>query len=280
MITPEQEAAAELKRVIDFLEVLGDKEEDDLCTLMHSNGKEYARLLVAIGSLTTKACGNLNKIYELVTTLEICAEKDTIKYEVRHVKHEYCADIVITNRETLEKESIESKHSMTIKGDRYRTDWSFVVNASDQHAYKREPTSERLCVLIDSIYSKQSNGLTYLTVRTGKELLHRYEVNGYFIALYCAKKLTTASCNSVNLGCQRCEVCGHYHRVLSLQAWGKELASRILAQGKAFQYTFAYFTPVEWQAIFKLVPSRCVVRKNNTTQWVPSVTHWEGSDFP
>lgn len=268
MLTPEQEETATLNRVIEYLEGLGEKDEETLSVAMHQQPKEYARLLVAIGALTTKACGQLNKIFEVVTTLELCTERDGDQYEVRHVKHEYGADIVITNKETLVEESIESKHSMTVKSDRYKTDWNFTVNGSDRTAYQREQTPERLAVLIGSLYKKQSNGVTYLSARTGKELLHHYQVSGAFIALYCAKKLTTASCNSVNLGCQRCDLCGHYHRALSLQAWGKELELRILAQGKPFEYTLGYFTDVQWRNILKAIPSQCV---KNGRHWLPCV---------
>lgn len=269
MITPEQEEAATLNRVIEHLETLGNKDEETLSIEMHQQPKEYARLLVAISALTTKACGNMNKVFEMVTTLELCLERDGEKYEVRHVKHEYGADIVITNKETLVQEAIESKHSMTVKSDRYKTDWNFTVRGSDRHAYQREPTPERLAVLIGSLYKKQSNGVSCLSARTGTELLHHYQVSGAFIALYCAKKLMTASCNSVNLGCQRCVVCGHYHRALSLQAWGKELESIILVGGKPFEYTLAYFTDDQWRNIFRAIPSQCVV---NGIRWLPSVT--------
>lgn len=257
-----------LNFTINFLEKLSEQDEGIVQTRMHNDPVQYTKLLVVMGSLIHKSAGSLAKMYEMVTTLELCTERDGDKYEVRHVKHEYGADIVITHKETLVQESIESKHSMTVKSDRYKTDWNFTVSGSDQHAYQQEPTQERLAVMIGSLYKKQSNGVSYLSARTGTELLHHYEVSGTFIALYCAKKLTTASCNNVNLGCQRCDVCGHYHRALSLQAWGKELELRILAQGKPFEYTLAYFTDVQWRNIFKAIPSQC---SKNGRHWFPSV---------
>lgn len=277
MITPEQEAATELDKVIAYLEALGDKEEADLYTLMRKDCKEYARLLVAIGSLATKAAGNMNKIYELVTALGLHAKYDSEKYEVCHVKHKYGADIVIKNKETLEEESIEVKHSMTVKGKKYHSNWNMSTNPHYQHAYQREPTPERLATLIESIYKKLDNGVGHLTARTERELLHRYEISGYFMALYCAKKMSTASCNNVNMGSDRCAVCGHYHRALHLRAWGEELEARILVHG-AFVPTFAYFTSLEWDAIFERVQSQC--GKGQGKEWVCSVVaHQQGAAF-
>lgn len=277
MITPEQEAANELDRVIAYLEALGDKEETELCTLMNKDSKTYARLLVAIGSLTTKAAGNANKIYELVTALELQSEYDSEKYEICHVKHKYGADIVIKNKETLEEKSIDLKHSMTVKGekDKYHSSWNMSVNLHLQRAYQNEPTQERLAILIDTVYKKLNNGVASLIARRERELLNHYEIDGHFMALYCAKKLSTASCNAVNMGCDRCVACGHYHRAFHLQAWGEELAARILANGP-FVHTFAYFSRTEWSAICGRVDSQC----GRGRAWICSVVaHQQGAGF-
>jgi len=277
MITPEQEAAAELNRVIVYLDALGDREEADLCALMHKESKDYARLLVAIGSLATKASGSLSKLYEMVTALELSAEYDSEKYEICHVKQKNGAHISIKNKETLEEKSIDLKHSMTVKGekDKYHSSWNMSVNLYLQRAYQNEPTQERLVILIDTIYKKLDNGVASLVARTERELLNRYDIDGHFMALYCAKKLSTASCNAVNMGCDRCAVCGHYHRAFHLRAWGEELVARILANGP-FVYTFAYFSPDEWKAICGRVDSQCGKGK----EWVCSVVaHQQGAGF-
>ena len=92
------------------------------------------------------------------------------------------------------------------------------------------------------------------------------------MALYCAKKLSTVTCNNVNMGCDRCDVCGHYHRALHLQAWGQELEVRILAHG-AFMPIFAYFSPVEWTAILERINTQCGRGQGN--QWVCSVVAYK-----
>lgn len=262
MITPEQEAAAELKRVIVYLETLGDKDEKELWKLMDDDPVEYARLLVAVGSLATKAAGSLSKLYEKVTALELTSQYDTEKYEVRHIAHSYGADVCIINRETKEEECIEVKHSMTTKGKHYHTNWNFTVDDKLLLACKREPTNtEHIASLINSIYRKQHNGVCYLASRSGKDSLQHYEVSGAFISLYCVKKVLATFTKTVNLGCDRCILCNHYHRIVHLAQWGRILEKRILASGETFAHNLNYFSIVEWSRIMSPVPSknRCFI---------------------
>ena len=254
MITPEQQ---KLKDVIDFLETLGSKEEEDLSSDMDQHPIEYARLLIAMGALSTKASGNLNKNYETVTVLEFAAKYDKEKYEVSHVKHSLGVDILIKNKETCEEHSVEVKHSLTTKSTGYKTNWNFTVDAKLHLRCKREPTAQHISLLMNDIYRKQKNGFSYLVSRTGKDFLASYEVSGAFMTLYCVKKLITATCSVVNLGCQRCATCNQYHRLVHIQQWGVELEKRITASKQPFQYRLTYFTPLEWIQITKIIKSKC-----------------------
>ena len=248
-----------LNQVTLFIEALSNKDEEAVWAQMHQSPEEYARLLISMGALVTKAAGNLNKLYELVTTLELDAKYDKEEVVLCHVKHGYGADIIVKNRETLEEQcGIEVKHSMTVAKNHYKTNWNFTVESRELLAYKRDPTTERLGLIIGSLYKKQANGITCLVARTGTELLQSYEVSGCFIALYCARKLIVSINKVVNLGCDRCGVCGHYHRVHHLQKWAKTLDERITASGRPFEYRFDYFTNMEWLAILNTrVKAQC-----------------------
>lgn len=247
----------ELKRVIDFLEVLGNKEEDEVTSLMYQEPGEYARLLVAMGALITKASGNLNKNYETVTALEYCSKYDKDRYEICHIKHSLGVDILLKDKETLKEQAIEVKHSMTTKENTYKSNWNFKVDSKLHFTCKRDPTLQHITLLINDIYRKQTNGFSYLVARHGKEFLAGYEVSGAFMSLYCAKKLISATCSTVNLGCERCDKCCQYHRIVHMQEWDQELEKRITASNQPFQHRLTYFTDKEWLQIMKKINSKC-----------------------
>jgi len=247
----EDEAA--LDATIQFLEKLSAEDEAVVCDRMHKNAVKYTRLLVAMGSLVDKSAGSLSKLYELVARLEMAKEYDSEVYEIRHVKHEYGADIVIKERETNLEQAIEIKTSIVKQNKKFVSNWNFALPVNELRQYKLNQTAENLAPLLSSVYSKQRDGKTLLIARHETSNLAQYAVSGAFISLYLVKKLKEKS----NLGSEICNQCKEYHRAQRLVKHGEELDKRIKESGKPFEYRFDYFTDLEWLDILRAIPSQC-----------------------
>lgn len=247
---------SDLAKTILFIESLASKEEKELCDLMYASPQEYAQLLKSIGALVDKAAGNLNKLYEVVTQLELSQEYNKETHELKHIKHKYGADLVLVNLETQEEQAFEIKNSIVKKTKDYKSNWLFSVNEKLLRRYQDKRKLADLENLIGSIYEKQKNGVTAFIARCGSERLNFYKMSGAFVALYCVKKLIQSSAHSINLGSERCPLCQHYHRILYLQHYSQELDKRIALSGEPFKYKFDYFNAKEWRDILKQVQGK------------------------
>lgn len=243
----------ELLKVTLLIELLAKQDEKDLTALMNAAGPEYARLLIAIGALVDKAAGNLNKLFELVTALELKAEEGY--KEIVHVKHEYGADLLVTDNETGEQQGFEIKNSVVKVLKSYRSNWLFNVNDNLISRYRVEKRNDDLKLLIGSIYEKQKNGVTCFVARSGTERLNCYKISGAFVALYSVKKLIDLKSSSVNFGSERCFRCKQYHRMQHLQVYAMVLDGYIKESGKPFEYRLDYFNDIQWDTVLKSIES-------------------------
>jgi len=248
----------ELLKVTECIELLANLDEKTLTIMMNTSPKEYARLLIAMGALIDKAAGNLNKLFEVVTALELADEYDRETYEIVHVKHEYGTDLRIINKATKEAQGVEIKTSVVKKGKdtSYQANWLFTLSASLVKKYRAKSNDKNLALLIGSVYEKQENGVTCFVARYGTERINHYKVDGAFIALYCAKKLVEGNDATINFGAKRCKKCAEYHRIQHMMYWAEKLRKRIERSGKPFEYRLDYFTDNEWPDILKAIPTQ------------------------
>ena len=235
------------------LELLAGQDEHQLTLLMNANRDVYIKLLRAVGAFTEKAAGNVNKIYEIVTALELSSEFSVEKYEIVHVKHEYGADVRILDKETQQQQALEIKTSLVKTSKRYKTNWLFTLNTDLLRRYREQRCAEDLKSLIRSVYEKQQNGVTCFVARHGTQKINDYRLSGAFVALYCVKKLINATSSSINFGSDRCEKCCHYHRIVHLRDYANRLDLVIKQSGKPFEYRLDYFDSREWSLILRRV---------------------------
>lgn len=237
-----------------FLELLASQDEKELTRLMNNDGPKYARLLIAMSATIDKSCGNLNKVFEQITALELKAEEySASKYDIVHVKHEYGADLQIIDKESSEIKGFEIKNSVVKASLLYKSNWLFKLNDQLLARYKAERRVEDLQALIGSVYEKQKNGVTCFVARTGTQKLNCYKLSGAFVAIYVIKKLISATSSSLNFGSERCPHCKHYHRVQQLIVYSEMLENFIKVSGKPFEYRLDYFNTKEWTLILKPV---------------------------
>ncbi len=247
-----------VESVSKFISDLAELDEEALCDKMQESGIEYARLLVAMGAFVDRSCGNLNKLYEMVASLELYELFDATKYTIRHVKHEYGADIVVIDKISKEARNIEIKTSVVKRKSQYKSNWLFSVNKSLVNKYNTERSHTNLVAIINAFYEKQENGVTCFIARHELQKIAQYSISGPFIALYCTKKVIESACSTVNFGSQRCKHCKEYHRIATLSEYAKQLDDRITAsETKKFEYRLDYFSDDEWCNIMHKVDTNC-----------------------
>ncbi len=117
-----------LESLVKNLELLNLSTESELTNASYKDKKEYYQLLMAMGSLITKTCGNLNKIYEKTTELSLLLqyEEESESSSVEHVKHSYGSDLVITNKDGA-KIDVEVKMSTVSEDLGYKSNWMFTI---------------------------------------------------------------------------------------------------------------------------------------------------------
>ena len=160
-----------MKNVIDTLEQLSEKDEETLDTLIENDRETYYRLLMAMGALSTKICGNPNKLYEKTTQLSLLINKEAT--EVEHVKHSYGTDLRIKKPDTNLFVDEEIKSSVVKKKNQYKSNWVFSI-ASDS--------------TLESLSLKYSGTVRFISVY-GTQVFKTYVLSSSFVNLYFIKYL-------------------------------------------------------------------------------------------
>lgn len=234
-------------------------DESELATLIEKDRDAYARLLEAMGGFISVSCGNLNKLYEKVVALDLQTMYDKNKAEVAHMISSCGADIHITDYESGTVMGIEVKCSTTKQSTKYRTNWMFKANPALLAKYVTEESNEaRKCIERDVIldfYRKMRGGKAILVAQAKTRQLNRYELDGLFMALVCAKIALDSISGVVNLGSERCMLCDEYHRIQHLQRMHDIYMTEALKTHPtlAKEPFIACFTPEEWTIILKTI---------------------------
>lgn len=160
-----------MKNVIDTLEQLSEKDEETLDILIENDRETYYRLLMAMSALSTKICGNPNKLYEKTTQLSLLINKEAT--EVEHIKHSYGTDLRIFDPDTNLFVDEEIKSSVVKKKNQYKSNWVFSI-ASDS--------------TIESLSLKYSGTVRFVAIH-GTHVFKTYVLGGLFVNLYFIKCL-------------------------------------------------------------------------------------------
>lgn len=230
---------------------------------IYQNSEQYEQLFSLMGALIDRACGNLNKLHEFISTLKIIKTYYPPKrYEIQHKTVSNGTDILVKDCQTNDEYGVEVKGSLTKKTTCYTTNWKFTFN--ELHVKKSE--------MIKEMYRKQNGGVLLLAFNGAKCIKH-YLIGGAFLALYCTKKASVYGKSSINIGSKMCKKCKEYHRILKLQKYDNLLKKRIGCN--EFQYNLNYFTPKEWREIFKSVESQCTNVKKKKQKRDIHIVHYK-----
>jgi hypothetical protein len=253
----------DLPQLIGQLGILCEKDEEELTTLMSASPQEYISLLERINVFLFTACGNANKVGELITTLKL--QRSMPECLVRHVKHEYGADIRLIDRETGKEKNVENKASFTKKQNAYRSNWSFSVSrlvVRHRGIYPATlPTEEEVDLFVRGCYQKMSGYVVlHASCRSGE--LNTYLMDGNFVALVLCKKALPAIDSKktvINLGGRRCDKCEEYHRIVNLQSYEALFKDIRKERGNKPVFSFDCFSTAEWKDILH-TPSACITK--------------------
>lgn len=190
-----------MEDTITMIEDLGAMDEGALEKLVDNDKETYLRLLMAIGALINKSCGNLNKLYEKTTQLDLSIKNGGDNDNVIHVKHSYGADIRVKDEETGLYVDGELKTSVVWKKDRHKANWIFCIPS--------DATYETLKI--------KYSGTVRLTAIWGNTIFKSYLLSGRFVALYMARCVASLheskSVLKINMGGCYCETHDTYHRI-------------------------------------------------------------------
>jgi hypothetical protein len=253
------------KHVTGYLEELNALSQQQLDDEMQQKPQEYVGLLNAVAVFLTRSCGQLNKVYEKVTQLELQQQQDESEESTvyEHVRDGYGADLVLCNAATGEvEEKLEIKTSMTKQCKGRVTNWVFRLSE------KLELSDENGQALFDSLYNKGTRVLLQAKSSDSQPTaLNSYELSGQFVALLVTRLALRNKKRTVNLGRSRCDKCEHYHYVQHLQKYDQLLQERGAAlscrSGAAqmpivYETLVAQFTAEEWHALLeKTVTQKC-----------------------
>jgi hypothetical protein len=258
--------------VADFLRLLSLLGEDGLEKVLEEDRPASIALLQAMGQFIIVSSGNLNKLYEKITALELREKYKTQEdgaVVVTHVKHSYGPDIVLTKENGEAIADFEVKTSFVDCAKVYHSNWPFTIDPYLCSQYKeaaRDKVKNASLLLeieqkmILSLYKKMKNGVTLFVARSIEGKLNEYEVDGLFIALFCIKKVLTSIGGTVNFGCDRCTSCHHYHKMLHLQ----QCAQRVVQdQTLRASPQLSCLSEEEWKLALKRIPAQKECEKFN-----------------
>jgi hypothetical protein len=234
--------------------LLAMEDTESLSTLMSASPSAFVDLLESINVFLFTACGNTNKLGEMVTALKLQALVPDS--HIIHVKNTYGADICLVDRETGRVVNVENKASFTRAEKSYKSNWNFVVYR--EAIMHRDPMGSEplepseIKTFITNAYENMRDGYVVLRASCSAGELNTYVLEGNFVALLLCRIALTRykkSAVKVNLGGRRCKSCEEYHRVRHLVGYAELFkVERRRAGGEAI-FTFACFTDAEWEDI-------------------------------
>lgn len=261
-----EETDDELSMLTVRLKELSLVPEEELHARLERVPRQQALLMEAIGQFTTRACGNLNKIYEVAAVPAVRRHFAEEHYDVYHVRHHYGSDLRVVDRRTGEERGLDVKHSCVTAKKKYRSNWCFELNAKTVAVCHHPDTGvSKKAGLVARLYQSMerrmpNGGYALLVAHSGDGVeVANYLLSGHFVAFYCVNKCLRANSSAQNMGSQRCPTCGHYHRALQLQEYSRQLVGRIESQtAGVFLHDYDYFSEAEAEEILNTqLTSRC-----------------------
>lgn len=265
-----------IKKLIEEFTKLNLLEEDQLTELLDTNKKESYELLMHMGSFISNTCGNINKLYEKTTELNLSITSNSKTQCIKHIKNAYGPDLIINDEEydiddyidsilgeeeeeeeiikdntsnttTKIKTHVEVKSSTVKINKTFASNWMFntlIANnaITEQHIYESIKMKYQGIVLLNAIHKS-------ITINT-------YRISGTFISLLFTKKFMYIINNGgirphnfvVNLGCKRCTVHNTYHKIEKYVKYDKIMKNRMIANNND---VFSSITDIEWGDILK-----------------------------
>ena len=219
-----------MDETIATIERLAEMDEDELALLVDADRETYRRLLMATGAFITNACGNLNKLYEKTAQLTLMLED--VGREVIHVKHEYGADLKISDASTGGV-FIDGEHKSSVvrkkKKEEYKTSWMFTIVVT-------EDTLADLCL--------KYSGMVRFEAVLKTSVFKHYTLSGPFVANYISRVIASKKAGdkvAVNMGGSYCASHDTYHRM-----------EKFVKYDSLFT-TNGSLTDDEWKAVFERV---------------------------
>jgi len=240
---------SDLKKTLVFINKNLSDEDIELYFL--DNPKESEELFNNLQWFLQRTCGNTNRINEKISFIKESNLRKGVT--IIHNKESYGPDIVYFDNENNNNECfIEEKTSSVKKKTNFKA--NFVFKFSDE--VKNDIKNENIAFIIEKFYtSKVKNGYVILNVKYESDLLFTKKISGEFISLLLTKLSLKHQSVCINIGCQICDKCLSYHRILHYKKFDKILKNRI---GKEkFQYKLDYFDEKEWIDILAKIPSKC-----------------------
>jgi len=248
------------------LDLLRVKDEEEITAMMSASPEDYIDLLESIQVFLSTACGNANKLGEVITTLKL--QSLLPECCVTHVKHAYGADIQLVDRVSGKVTNVENKDSFTKKQGGYKSNWNFTVSRKavkhhDQYPGVIPNWDEMECYVRDCCEKMTGYVVLRASCRNGE--LNTYVLNGNFVALVLCKKALTAYDMKeahINLGGTRCHKCHEYHRIVNLQRFEARFKQVKKRRGDDLIFTFECFSEKEWESILTPSSDSCTVRES------------------
>lgn len=238
----------DLKKTLVFINKNISDEDIELYFL--DNPKESEELFNNLQWFLQRTCGNTNRINEKISFIK---ESNTRKdVTIIHNKESYGPDIVYFDENTNDECFIEEKTSLVTKKRKFRANFNFKFS----NEFKNNLNEENIPFIIEDFYtSKVKNGYVILNVKYESDLLFTKKISGEFISLLLTKLSLKNQSACINIGCNICDICLSYHRILHYKKFDKILKNRI---GKEkFQFKLDYFDEKEWIEILAKIPSKC-----------------------
>jgi hypothetical protein len=232
-----------------FININKNYSEEQLEAYFLKNPEESIKLLNNIQWFLQKVCQNPNRINEKISLLTESLNKDLT---IIHNKDSYGPDLILTDQ-TNKIMLVEEKTSLTTKKKKFKSNFNFSISNKFINRLDNENTEK----IIKSIYEmKVRKGYVIFNVKYEDNLLFTKKISGEFISLLITKMCLKTNTLKINLGCQFCDKCKQYHRIMHLSLYDQILKERI--EKDQFVYKLDYFTETEWEDILnKRIPSKC-----------------------
>ena len=197
-----------IRDAIKTLSTLTSLESGTQRTEIEANAELFTELLRQIALLLSQSCGNINKVHEKITQLElITASGENVSVE--HRCGTYGADINIHEAGKVSL-NVECKNSVTTKKKHYKTNWMFTLST--------DMPLDDLLSMTERLKQKFGEGYTQLTAESKDDgrRLNDYKLSNAFVANLLARLAFKNGTRKINLGRTRCNICEKYHYIENL----------------------------------------------------------------